>query len=213
MHSEGVHIISLEKPPVDSLILSQENKLVANLVRGDENAFNELFELYHHSLYKHVLRFVKSPNLAADIVQDVFVKLWEVRSTLKSECSLRAFIFTIAKNHLLNVLKRASLEKAIKREIMAYTVYSHTRNEDEVIYADLNRFADQAIQNLPPQRRLIFVMHKEEGKDFHQIAAILGISKNTVRDHLAKAAKFVRSYLRVNAEISSVFTFITMLGN
>ena len=192
--------------------LCNETKMIVGLIRGEERAFNELFDLYHHSVYRHVLRFVKSPNLAADIVQDVFVKVWEVRSTLKPDRSIRPFIFTIAKNHVLNVLRRASVEKAVKMEIMSHAVYSYTGNEDEVIYTDLTRFAEEAIQNLPTQRRLIFVMHKEQGKDFHQIAAILGISKNTVRDHLAKATKFVRSYLRINAEVMSVFAAIGIYG-
>jgi RNA polymerase sigma-70 factor (ECF subfamily) len=207
-----LHRITGEKSMGDLRSLCKEKTIVSNIIVGDEGAFSELFEHYHHAVYSHVLRFVKSPSLAADIVQDVFIKVWETRSTLKLECSIQGFLFTVAKNHTLNLLRRASREEAIKKEILRYTLTAHTENEDAVIYADLNRFADKAIQNLPPQRRQVFVMHKEEGKDCHQIASILGISKNTVRDHLTKAFKFIRVYLKVNAEITSVLLFLTFLS-
>lgn len=187
---------------------NRESIIAVKLMQGDERALGELFDLHHHAVYNHVLRFVKSPNFAADVVQDVFIKVWEMRTTLRLECSIKAFLFTVAKNHMLNLLKRASREDAIKREILLHARLSHTENEDELIYADYNAFADKAIQSLPPQRRLVFVMHRSEGKDCEQIASILGISKNTVRDHLTKAAKFVRRYLRMNAEISSLLLLI-----
>ncbi len=186
------------------------NDTIIELIQGNEAAFLKIFEFHHHALYRHVIRFVKSPDLASDIVQEVFIKLWENRSTVNIECSLKAYLFTIAKNHLLNVLKRAAKEESIKREIVSYAMHSHTSNEDSVIYSDLAGLAEKAIENLPPQRRLIFKMHKDEGKDNHQIAEALNISKNTVRDHLAKATKAIRSYLKVYADIASTFFFLLL---
>lgn len=211
MPQESTHLLLEQERPDTSNHEVDESTLVYNLNNGNEAAFNMLFDIYHHAVYNYVVRFIKSPSLTDDIVQDVFVKIWEARYTIKSERSVRSFIFTIAKHHLLNVLKRASLEKKIKVEIMKFALQSHTRSEDEVIYADLTQFADRAIKNLPPQRRLIFKMHQEQGKDFKQIATILGISKNTVRDHLAKATKFIKSYLRVNAEITPLYAVIAFI--
>lgn len=185
-------------------------QLILEFAQGNERAFLKIFELHHHALYRHVIRFVKSPDLASDIVQDVFIKLWENRSSIKVEHSLKAYLFTIARNHVLNVLKRASIEESIKKEIITYAQQSHTSNEDNVVYKDFTSFAEKAIESLPPQRRLIFKMHIDEGKDNEQIATSLNISKNTVRDHLVKATKFVRNYLKVYADIASFYALIAL---
>lgn len=190
----------------------KELRVIEGLISGDREAFLRIFDQYHHALYVHVLHFVKSPDLAADLVQDVFIKIWENRAGIKVELSFKAYLFRIAKNHLINYLKRAAKEKSIKSEIGKYAISSHNQNEDGVIYADLAFHAERAIDQLPTQRQVVFRLFKEEGKDQHEIAAQLGISKNTVRDHLAKAGKFIRAYLRVKADISFAAFLVSLFS-
>lgn len=173
-----------------------------DLISGDEKALCKIFDLYHHDLYRHVIRYVKSPDLASDIVQDVFIKIWEQRQTINPSFSFKAFLFTVAKNHVLNILKRAAIEDTIKKEIFSFALAFHNNSEDKIIYDDLSRFAEQAIESLPPQRRLIFKMVKDEGRNYDEIATVLGISKNTVHDHITKATKVMRSLLKVHTAIS-----------
>jgi RNA polymerase sigma-70 factor (family 1) len=186
-----------------------EIETLSALIAGNEKAFTKIFDQYHHAVYRHILRFVKSPDLASDLTQDIFIKVWENRSKLKPGYSFKAFLFTLAKNHLLNVLKRLSKEESIKKEIYSHAVHFNNHNEDTLIFSDYNQFALLTIDKLPPQRKIIFKMFKDEGQDFHEIAKNLGISENTVRDHLAKATKFLRGYLKVYTGIHiSIFSLI-----
>lgn len=180
----------------------EDKCLILDFVSGNDRAFHRIFELYHHALYHHVIKFVKSPDLAADILQDVFIKVWEKRELINPDYSFKAFLFTVAKNHILNILKRAARERSIREEIFKNALDFHTHSEDSVIYNDLNHFAEMAIEQLPPQRKIVFKMFRDEGQDYHQIAENLGLSKNTVRDHLAKASRFVRGFLKAHTGIS-----------
>jgi RNA polymerase sigma-70 factor (ECF subfamily) len=185
----------------------EDKCLILDFISGNDQAFPAIFDRYHHALYLHVIKFVKSPDIASDIVQDVFVKIWEIRASINPDYSFKAFMFTIAKNHLLNILKRSAKEKSIRDEIFKYAIDAHSQCEDVVIYNDLNEFAEKAIDCLPPQRKIVFRMFKEEGLDYHQIADNLGLSTNTVRDHLTKASKFIRGYLKIHTGTISILFF------
>ena len=189
-------------------VQEKEMLIVRALVEGDQDAFLQIFEQYHRGLYVHILRFVKSPDVAADLVQDVFVKVWENRAQIKVECSFRGYLYRIAKNHLINFLKRATKEKHIKQEILKYSDSFHNQNEEQVILSDFELFADRAIASLPPQRQVVFKLFKA-GNDYHEIAAQMGISKHTVRDHLAKATKFIKQFLRAKTGISFFIAIAT----
>jgi RNA polymerase sigma-70 factor (family 1) len=205
----------MEELPVDTALFKKSRvmipsgqDLIQKFIAGDEKAFLIIFNEYHPGLYRLAMRFVKSPDLAADIVQDVFIKVWENRHSIDLTYSFKSYLFTIAKNHVLNILQRASREENIKKEILRHAIQFNTSNEDSVVYGDLTRVAEHAIESLPPQRKAVFRMHKDEGKDQYQIAATMGISKNTVRDHLAKANKFLRGYLKAYAEFSPLMAVV-----
>lgn len=199
--------LPVNTPPVKKSEVSTtpEQDIVQKFVAGDEKAFLAIFNLYHAGLYRLAIRFLKSPDLAADVVQDVFIKLWENRLSANPSLSFKSYVFTIAKNNILNILKRAAKEEAIKKEIVGHATPFNTSNEDTVVYSDLAYAAEKAIDSLPPQRKAVFRMHKDEGKDQHQIAVAMGISKNTVRDHLAKAHKYLRGYLKIHSELTPLF--------
>jgi RNA polymerase sigma-70 factor (family 1) len=192
-------------------VLTPDQDTIQKFIEGDEKAFVIIFNQYYQSIYRLVIRFVKSPDLTADIVQDVFIKLWENRGAVNLTSSFKSYVFTIAKNHVLNILKRASKEEMIKKEIISHTLMFNTSNEDSIVYGDLASVADKAIESLPPQRKIVFKMHKDEGKDQHEIAAALGISRNTVRDHLAKADKFLRVSLKIHTEFTSLLIVALLL--
>jgi RNA polymerase sigma-70 factor (ECF subfamily) len=188
----------------------EDQQLILDVIAGNEQAFYRVFHLYHHGIFRYAIKFLKSPDLAADVVQDVFMKVWESRGTINPSCPFKAFLFTVAKNHVLNIIKRGLKEKSIRQEIIKYATVSANQCENTVILNDLTRFAEMAIENLPPQRRVVFRMFKDQGLDYRQIAHVLGLSTNTVRDHLSKASKAIRGFLRVHAGTISIL--IVLLG-
>lgn len=176
---------------------AQENdiRVVEQLAAGDTDAFRRVYNQYHANVYRYALKFVKSRELAKEIVHDVFLKVWEKREQLNPAFSLEGYLIRICKNHVLNVLLKAAREEAWKKEVLHLAERTANQTEDVVVYADYAKYADLAIAQLPPQRQLIFKMCRLEGKSYEEAAQALGISIGTVRDHMLKAGRTVRQYL------------------
>lgn len=186
--------------------------MTAGIRKGNETAFGLTYQTYHAGLYCYALKFVKSDELAKDIVHDVFLKLWENRSHLNKELSLKGYLFRICKNHVLNLLKRAAHETSIKEKILSSSGCCHGETENAVCYTDYHKVALQAIEKLPPQRQAIFKMCKLEGRSYEEVAKGLGISKGTVRDHIFKASRYIKEYLTLHADLTLGIIIIFLCG-
>lgn len=182
--------------------------LVTQLIDGSKEAFLELYGKYHAALYRHALKFMKSPALAEDVVQDTFLKVWENRRSLNADLSFVGYINTVSRNQVLNTLKRASHETALKKTIMYAADKCCNRTEDDFLAAEYERMVSRAIDRLPPQRRLVFRMCRLEGQTYDEVARNLGISRNTVKEHMVSALKSLREYFSVHADV----TFLLAAG-
>lgn len=187
-----------------------ERTLVIHLIAGDEGAFRAIFDRYRDRLYGYCLKFTKSKEAAEEIVQDVFVKVWENRSSLNPDLSFNAYLYQITKNLAFNFLKKAASETLFKKRILPYLEVAHSRPEDDCLYRDYERLADKVIKLLPPQRQLIFQMSRQSGMSHDEIATSLGISKNTVKGQIVKASKTIRDYFRLHSDIALGFISPTL---
>lgn len=194
-------------------MLDDEKEWVKGLRNGKAECLQKLFQKYHHALYYHALDFVKCPQQAEDVVQEVFVKVWEKRKQIKPELSFKAYLFCITKNHIINQLQKVSREIKVKQYISHRTVAYHNQAEEQVIYADYEAIAKKALDELPSKRKKVFTLHRMEGKKYDEIAVLLNISKNTVRDHVVKAEKSIKEYFAYqgNSIISIFLAFIIAL--
>jgi RNA polymerase sigma-70 factor (ECF subfamily) len=182
-----------------------ETILLEGLIKGKEDAFKQVFTAYHGKIYSLALKFVKSEELAKEVVQDVFIKIWEHKHTINKELSFSAFIYRVAHNHIFNLLKRAAKEASVKNEILAAATKYYNQTEDTIITAEYEELALYAIEQLPPQRKLIFKLCRNEGKSYEEVSHVLGISKSTVKDHMVKAIKFIKEYLHVHTQTTFVY--------
>ncbi len=176
--------------------------MVRLIKSGDQGAFVKLYQQYHGALYSFLLKFLKSPDQVKDIVQDTFVKVWERRASLNEDLSVKSYIFTIGKNLMLNVLKRASNEMLLSREIYFYTQHTNNFTEESMLNADYERIAQNAIRQLPPQRKAIFKMCRHEGKSYEEVANELQVTKSTINGQMVKAMKSIKAYLLIYADIT-----------
>ena len=183
--------------------ISQE--LLNRLKNGDILAFDQIYELYSHKLFSFVLKILKNEDEADDIVQEVFVKIWESKHKLEDYKSLNSYIFTIAYNNSIDL---------IRKRINNTKYLEHLRNSDsinvspsivsQIEFNELNNRAEKLIANLPERQKQVYLLHREEGLTYPQIAEKLGISKNTVENHMVKALK----YLRQNMDNSLLITVL-----
>ncbi len=183
----------------------ERNGLTKKIIDGDKNAINELYAHYSERLYRFAFGYLKSEPDALDIVQEVFVRLWNSRKNLKQNTNIEAFLFTIAKNTIISIFRKKLSEKEYLQNLKFSIVKNNSDTEKQVDYNILSEKVAQLIQQLPTQRQKIYVLSKEKGHTNQAIADELSISIKTVEDHMAKARKFLKKNLREYGMIAVLF--------
>lgn len=168
--------------------------LVQQLKEGDQTAFREIYDLYIGRLYAFVVKIVKSRALADDLVQDIFVQLWETRESLDAEKNFQSFLFTITRNRVINVLKRSSVDMALLREIFLHTPQSGNTTETDLAFTETTELLHKAMDLLPPRQKRVFELCKIEGLSYEEAAQKLNLSPGTVNAHMVKSIKFIKAY-------------------
>lgn len=181
---------------------AQEKQLLDLLKQGDEEAFKSVYKHYKNKLVFFAYRLTKSTPVAEEIVQDVFVKIWTARDQINTDFSFNAYIYRITHNMVVNYLRRvASEEKAIK--MLWQNIEEEQNYIDDIVKSnEFDQIAQNAIEKLSPQKRQIFEMSRQSNYTHKEIADKLGISPNTVKNHMVESLKFIRSYLVINGEMA-----------
>jgi RNA polymerase sigma-70 factor (family 1) len=168
-----------------------DDDLVASLQKGDEQAFRSLFEKYGVRLYQFSLKFLKNKEDAEDLLDEVFLKIWENRQSLKTNLSFQAYLFTIAYNNIRQrFIRRSREEKYIQIFAKDYLIYT-SKDEDQVDYYSFVEKISRIVDLLPPRRKEIFLLNYKDELKNEQIGEKLGVSENFVRKQLAIARKFI----------------------
>ena len=173
-----------------------EHILLKELKAGKSKAFLELYNRYHPGLYRYVLRFIKVPALAEDVLQDVFLKIWEIRKTINPDLSFQAYLYRISRNCVFKLIKKIASDETLRMKIMQQLQKNVTGADIKMQWKEYEELFDHAITQLPPQRQKVFRLCREEGKTYEQAAAELGISRNTVKEHMVMAMKFVKEHFQ-----------------
>ncbi len=179
-----------------------ERLLAKQLLAGNKNAFRKLFNTYQNDLYKFSLSMVYSKSYAEEIIQDVFLNLWLKRETINPELSLKSFLFTMTRNKTISFLKKAANNKKLREEIFYKSQKSVNPTERHMREEELKTIKKEALDLLPPRRRLIFEMSRDDGKSYDEIAGELGISPNTVRNQMSMALETLREFLLNSRDIT-----------
>ncbi len=182
-----------------------QTKQVQRLISDDKTAVNELYEMYSKKLYHFAFGYLKSEPDALDIVQEVFISLWNNRKKLSKDSNLNAYLFSIAKNTVISVFRKKISEKQYLEELKDKVVTNGVDTESKVNYDILSEKIKELVDQLPPQRKKIYILSKEEGYSNKAVAEELGISVKTVEDHLSKATKFLRKNLSEYGFIALLF--------
>lgn len=171
------------------------------LADDSEYAFQLLFDRYRNRIYQTAIRYLKSPVLAQEVVQDVFLKLWFERKNIRKDMPVEAWLFTIAKNNLLNRMKKLASEwKALKNFRPSDNSVSGNP-EDKMQESQYDQLLQEALQILPDQQRRVFLLSRNEHLTYAQIGEKLDISPLTVKTHMSRALESIRSFFMSRGEL------------
>lgn len=167
------------------------------LRRSERLAFTEIFQAMHDPLYRYAWYVLRDEEAAYDVLQDVFLKLWQVRDRLDPALSLKALLYQMVRNTALNHVRSARRHAAESLDDM---LYEPSTIPDPEATLDLTALAEQVqawIEELPERRREAFLLSRYQGLSHHEIADIMQLTPKTVNNHIVLALQHLRSRLAV----------------
>lgn len=175
---------------------TDEKHLLVELKNGSFQAFERIYHRYSGKLYNFIMR-ISSGNqyMAEEVVQSTFIRIWEVHDKVNPDTSFISFLCTIAKNLLMNMYQRQTVEYVYKEYLRNSGVDRDSQTEENIDLRFLNDYIDSLAEELPSQRKKIFILSKRHHNTNKEIAVMLGISESAVATQLSLAVNFMREQL------------------
>jgi RNA polymerase sigma-70 factor, ECF subfamily len=165
------------------------NKLVKLIIIDDHSAFHEFYDLLYPQIYGFIFRNTFDKNATEEICQEAFIKFWEARKNISVERFPKAYLFKIAKNLLINSFQRTKKIYSLQSDNFSNSIKAENFNEN-MIEQDLKK----AILQLPEGCRIIFILNRYHNFRYSEIADILELSVQTVKNQMSKSIKILRKY-------------------
>jgi RNA polymerase sigma-70 factor (ECF subfamily) len=192
----GIHYLS------DTIVLFNNCFMPRDeFCHSSDHAFQLLFEAYRNRVYGYVLAISHSNYVAEELTQEVFIKLWLCRDILHQVEHPESYIFAIARHKTLNHLRKAGSDSKLLNELKDRMTPEYNNVDQYLFGADCDKLLKEAVARLSPQRRIVYDLSRSGGLNHEQIASHLHLSRNTVKNHLVEALRFIRSYLGQGALI------------
>ena len=187
----------MHKEEIDQLNF-EESRLISLLNEDSEYAFQLIYDKYRNRIYQTAIKFLKSPIIAQDIVQDVFMKLWFERHKIEPSKPVEAWLYTVAKNNILNKLRKIANDwKAI--DLLSHTILQSENNTDQKLTeGEFKQNLESAVSKLPEQQKVVFILSRFEKLTYIQIGEKMGISPLTVKTHLSRALFAIKKQFEAN---------------
>lgn len=169
-----------------------DSDLISGLKKDDHDSFQKLFEYYSNPLYKFALGYLKSKEVAEDLVQEVFIKIWNNRKNIKTNTSFQSYLFAIALNSVRKYFNKLSQQNEFKHQILIDFSKNQSDFDKNTDYQYLLDRLDELINQMPEKRREVFIKKKYEEKSLKEIAEELSITTKTVEYHITEAMKYLK---------------------
>jgi RNA polymerase sigma-70 factor (ECF subfamily) len=175
---------------------SGHQDLLRQIAAGDQLMFRQLYICFYKRLYHFALSMVRLKEAAEEVIEDVFVRIWQQRETAASIRNLKVYLYTAVKNSSLNYLSRKAKETITEPFDHIDIGYSGPANpEQQMITAEMFDKIRQAVENLPPRCKMIFQLIREDGLKYKEVSQILNISVNTIDAQMAIAVSRIAAAL------------------
>ena len=178
-----------------AFIENNDRELVIRIQTGDVEAFDILYWKYHQAVYANINKLIKDEEAAKDILQEVFVTVWEKRHTIDPDQAIAGWLFVVSYNKSISYLKRLLKESVLNIELKNRT---EVADEDFNVKEEQLQLLEEALTRLPSQKRKVFELCKLQGKTYEEAASELNISKHTVKEYLSEAIAKIKTFIREN---------------
>lgn len=172
--------------------------LLQQLQQGDERAFSKIYDHFSRPIYRNALRLVNDEEIAEEILQEVFLTVWTKRDEIDPKKTFWPFVYQIARFLVYNHYRKIAQDKRLLSHLIIITIDHVVDAEQTFIDQETHQLLMQAIEHLPPQRKLVFKLCKFEGKSYQEAGELLGISAATIRNQIVAANKSVKEYFLLN---------------
>lgn len=188
-----------------------EKMLVIRLTEGDESAFCKLYSLYRAQLTFFAFKFLKSSTYTEDIVQDTFLHVWLSRKFIRTDLPFSAYLYTIVKNRILNQLRSMERQQHLEEHLQKNAIDYAEASQNDLLSQDLKEIIQKAFESLSPRQQEVFRLSREGQLSYKEIAEQLGISANTVHEHITSCLTTIRHYLIKYGKVHSDLLVIAFL--
>lgn len=182
--------------------LNTDSKLLDRMGVGDQDAFVIIYNRFHERVYTFSLWYLKSEVEAEEVVQEVFLKLWQLGTEAAKINNLESFLRTLTRNRSLDMLRKRASEAKADAVLAINWQENHNDTEEQILLNDTEKVLQQAIDLLPKQQRLVYELCGQQGLKNDEVAEQLNLSPLTVRTHMKLALKFLRTYMVRNTDLA-----------
>lgn len=180
-----------------------------NQVKASElEQFDAVYHQFHQAVYANICKMVSSPQLAEDLLQEVFLSLWENRHTVDLQ-NAGGWLFVVSYNKSLSFLKKKLRETSIHLPDTTFlAAITEEQPEDEQLFQLRLSMVEEAIDHLPPRKKEVFRLCRFDGKSADEVADMMGISVISVKDYLKQSTQFIRQYISrhyANIELPGIY--------
>jgi len=163
---------------------------------GNENAYRALFDRYFCRLYHYTLKYIPDSRISEEIVMDVMLAIWQKKHHLNGKLSISAYLYKSVKNRLIDYLRKQTVQ-TVSIDQTNMEPPADLRTDGRLLHKELEGIYKASLDRLPPQKKRIFTMSREEGSSYQEIADRLQLSKNTVENHMVAAIRLLKDHMRV----------------
>jgi len=181
---------------MSDLVASYERILLGKLKNDDQSAFTIIFTKYYSDLVRFSFGFTRNSDSSEEIVQEVFLKLWENRSTLDIHTSLKSYLLKNVQNRSIDSLRHATITNKYAAVVLDHPLLSQNDTEDYILFSELEASFNQAMENMPALYAEVFRLSRIETLNYQEIASKLGVSVRTVEVRISKALSLLRAELK-----------------
>lgn len=178
---------------MDKMLFPSDADMLFRLKTGNAEAFDFFYRKHRARIYANILKMVKSPDMAADILQEVFIKVWNNAAGLDVSQPFEGYLVRIAQNCVYDFFRRAARQKKLEDKLILSSIADTEADTDTALELEENiKLLSKEIDLLPPKCREVFQLCKLEGKSYEEVAQLLNISTATVNNHIVKATRILK---------------------